>query len=91
MSHNVSYISVLVKLFFLTSGPCYDSPNMAGDYLSKSDLCGYLRISRATVDRLMAAGLPFIKLAKGKGRVLFRKRDVDRYLESKIVKNKPGR
>jgi len=43
----------------------------------------------ASVDRLMAAGLPFVKLAKGKGRVLFRKADVDSYLESKIVKNKP--
>jgi excisionase family DNA binding protein len=78
----------LSSLFF-APWPWYDSPNMAGELMTKDDLMAYLRISLPTVNRLMAAGLPFVKLAKGKGRVLFRKADVDAYLESKIVKNKP--
>jgi len=61
---------------------------MAGEYMSKADLMSYLRISKSTVERLMREGLPHIKLER---RVLFRKADVDAYLESKIVKNKPGR
>ena len=61
---------------------------MAGEYMSKTELMSYLRISKSTVERLMKEGLPHIKLER---RVLFRKADVDAYLESKIVKNKPPR
>jgi excisionase family DNA binding protein len=44
----------------------------------------YLRISRGTVDKLMKKHeLPFIKLEK---KVLFRLKDVDRWLESKLIK-----
>lgn len=44
----------------------------------------YLRISRGMLDRIMKRrDLPFIKLGK---KVLFRKQDIDRFLESKLVK-----
>ena len=59
--------------------------NMAPEYMTKNDLIAYLKISRATVGRLMEHGLPFVKLDR---RVLFRKADVDAFLESKIVKKK---
>jgi len=52
-------------------------------YFSKKDLEGYLGISKGTVERLMKQGLPYIKLER---RVLFRKEDVDAWLESKRVK-----
>ena len=55
---------------------------MESEYLTKKDLSAYLKISPATVNRLMAQGLPHIKLDR---RVLFRKADVDNWLESKIV------
>jgi excisionase family DNA binding protein len=63
-------------------------PKMSTEYLTKKDLMTYLKISRTTVDGLMRQGLPFIKL---KRRVLFRREDVDRFLESKIIRLKPGK
>jgi excisionase family DNA binding protein len=58
---------------------------MSAEYLSKKDLGDYLKISSATVSRLMQQGLPYIKLER---RVLFRRADVDRFLESKIVRKR---
>jgi excisionase family DNA binding protein len=52
-------------------------------YLTKPKVAEYLKVSLATLERLMRQGLPHIKLDR---RVLFRKADVDRWLESKIVK-----
>jgi excisionase family DNA binding protein len=52
------------------------------EYLSKKDLSVYLRISRGTVQKLMKQ-IPHIKLGK---RVLFRKADIDKFMESKLVK-----
>jgi len=60
---------------------------MPVDYMTKDDLLTYLHISRGTINRLMKRGLPHIKLER---RVLFRKADVDAYLESKVVKKKQG-
>ena len=55
--------------------------------MSKADLMKYLSVSRATIDRLMKNGLPYIKFDPGKrGGVRFRRRDIDRWLESKRVK-----
>lgn len=56
---------------------------MSIEYLTKKELMDYLKISRTTVDGLMRQGLPFIKL---KRRVLFRREDVDSFLESKIMR-----
>ena len=54
------------------------------DLLTRKEAMEYLRISRGTLDRMMRRrDLPFIKMGK---KVLFRKADIDRFLESKIVK-----
>jgi len=58
---------------------------MVTEYLTKKDLMAYLKISRTTADRLMKEGLPNIKLDR---RVLFRKEDVDAFLERFLVKAK---
>ena len=55
----------------------------AGEYMTKAELQEYLRISKSSVEKLMKQGLPHVKLTR---RVLFRKIDVDGWLESKIVK-----
>jgi excisionase family DNA binding protein len=53
-------------------------------FLTKKDLETYLSISHGTVSKLMATRqIPFIKVGK---KVLFRKADVDRWIESKIVR-----
>ncbi|MDW7759444.1 MAG: helix-turn-helix domain-containing protein [Acidobacteriota bacterium] len=51
-------------------------------YFTKREIAEYLKISLATLERLMKEGLPHIKLSR---RVLFRKADVDAWLESKII------
>jgi excisionase family DNA binding protein len=54
------------------------------DLMDKAGLMEYLKISRATLQKLMAArAFPYIKFGR---RVLFRKADIDAWLESKIVK-----
>lgn len=58
---------------------------MVTEYLTKKDLMAYLKISRTTTDRLMKDGLPHIKLDR---RVLFRKEDVDAFLERFLVRAK---
>ena len=58
------------------------SPEMSSEYLSKKDLMAYLKISAATVGRLMQQGLPYIKLPR---RVLFKREDVDAFLETKKI------
>ena len=57
---------------------------MENDLLTKEDVEAYLRIGRRTLDRLIKAReIPFIKLGR---RVLFRKTDIDAWLEFKRVK-----
>jgi excisionase family DNA binding protein len=52
--------------------------------LTRKDVMDYLRISHGTLDKLIKdQGLPCIKLDR---KVLFRKADVDHWLESKRVK-----
>jgi len=52
--------------------------------LTKKEALEYLRISHDTLQRLMKKrAFPFIKFEK---KVLFRKTDIDKWLESKIVK-----
>ena len=54
------------------------------ELMTRAELMGYLRISRGTLDRFIKKrALPFIKLDQ---KVLFRKADVDKWLESKTVK-----
>lgn len=52
--------------------------------MTKAEAIAYLRVSRGTLDKLMKKHeLPFIKLEK---KVLFRRADIDRWLEKKLVK-----
>ncbi len=62
---------------------------MSGEYLTKQEAAEYAKISLATLERLMKKKppLPHIKLDPGRrGRVLFRKQDIDRWMEKKLVK-----
>jgi excisionase family DNA binding protein len=57
---------------------------MESNLLTKEDVEAYLRIGRRTLDRLIKTReIPFIKLGR---RVLFKKVDIDAWLESKRVK-----
>ena len=57
---------------------------VSAEFLTKDELIKYLKISRPTINRMMKAHeIPFIKLAR---RVLFRKADIDKFLDSKTVK-----
>lgn len=59
------------------------SPEMERELLTKAELMEYLRISRGTVDKLIKRReVPFIKLGK---KVLFRKKEIDAWLESKKI------
>ncbi len=60
---------------------------MSAEYFSKKDLMAYLKISKGTVENLMKQGLPHVKLER---RVLFRREDIDAFLESKIVRKGGG-
>jgi excisionase family DNA binding protein len=52
--------------------------------LTRKDVMDYLRISHGTLDKLIKAReIPFIKLGR---RVLFKKSDIDTWLESKRVR-----
>ena len=52
--------------------------------MTKAELATFLHVSRGTLDKIMKRReLPFIKLEK---KVLFRKADVDRWLESKTIR-----
>jgi excisionase family DNA binding protein len=84
----VSDIDRLVKGGFYFSGwNCYDENEVKTESLmTKADVMQYLRISHDTLHRLMRSGaFPYMKLER---KVLFRKDDIDRFLESKLVKSK---
>ena len=54
------------------------------EFYTKSELMELLRISKGTLDKIMRRReIPFIKLER---KVLFRKTDVDVWLETKRVK-----
>jgi len=56
----------------------------AEGFLTKGDLMDYLKISLPTVNRLMRnREVPYVKIGK---KVLFRKIDVDRFVEKHLVK-----
>ena len=56
---------------------------MKQEYLSKKELQAYLKVSPATVSRMMKQGLPYVKLSR---RVLFRVDLVDKWLEGLMRK-----
>ncbi len=54
------------------------------DLITKQEVMEYLRISHQTLFRLMKqSAFPYFKLDR---KVLFRKADIDKWLESKLVK-----
>ena len=54
------------------------------ELMTKKEVAELLRSSLTTVDRLMSSGkLKYIKLEK---KVLFRRKDIDRWLDSRVVK-----
>jgi excisionase family DNA binding protein len=54
------------------------------DLMTRYEVMEYLRISSATLSRLTKSrSFPYIKFEK---KILFRKTDIDRFLESKLVK-----
>jgi len=54
------------------------------ELLTVNEALEYLKISRGSLYKLMKQrAFPYIKLEK---RVLFRKKDIDRFLESKLVR-----
>jgi excisionase family DNA binding protein len=54
------------------------------DLMERAEVMDYLRISRGTLDKLQKRReFPFAKIGK---KVLFRKRDIDAWLESKVIK-----
>ncbi len=59
------------------------------DLMTKQEVMEYLRISHQTLFRLMKSGaFPYIKMER---KVLFRKRDIDAYLEAHMVKPAGGK
>jgi len=57
---------------------------METDLLSQADLLEYLHISRTTLFKLIKKNeIPHMKLGR---KLLFRKKDIDAWLESKRVK-----
>ena len=59
------------------------SPIMENEYLTKMELMARLKVSRTIIDKFMRQGLPYIKLER---RVLFKREDVDAFLESKTIR-----
>ncbi len=59
------------------------------DLMERAEVMDYLRISRGTLDKLQRRGeIPFFKIGK---KVLFRKSDIDTWIESQIIKAKPAK
>jgi excisionase family DNA binding protein len=57
---------------------------MEKELLTKAEVMAFLRISKRTLDKLMRRrAIPFFKLER---KVLFRRQDIDNWLESKRVK-----
>lgn len=53
-------------------------------FLTREELMEYLKIKRSTLQKLMNKGdLPYFKLGR---RILFKKEEIDRWIESKRVK-----
>jgi excisionase family DNA binding protein len=54
------------------------------EYFTKTEAAEYVRLSRATIDRLRQSGdLRYVKVG---GRIVFRKRDLDAFMAARVVK-----
>jgi excisionase family DNA binding protein len=63
---------------------------MEKDLMTKAEVMAFLRISKRTLDKLMGNHeIPFFKLSPGRrGGVRFRRQDIDKWLESKLIKQR---
>jgi len=53
------------------------------EYLNKAEAAEYLRLSRATIDRLRQSGaLQYVKVG---GRIVFRRRDLDAFMAKRVI------
>ena len=59
---------------------------MEKELLTVGDLGAYLSIGRTTVFKLIKQGFPHVRIGK---RILFRKADVDAWVEARIVNPRP--
>jgi len=57
-------------------------------YFSREEALKYLGISRTLLDRMIREGLPYIMVGR---RRLFRKEDIDAYMESKVATSEPSK
>lgn len=53
--------------------------------MTKTECQEYLRIGKSSLEKLVKAGLPRIKLCR---KVIFRKKDVDTWLEKKVQRKR---
>lgn len=90
MSAHVYYVRLLsfcpLKSLLHVLGGSFILKTVMADkeLLTIKDLMAYLSIGRSSIYKILKVGeLPYIKLGK---RVLFRKKDVDKFLESRLVK-----
>jgi excisionase family DNA binding protein len=56
--------------------------------MTRAEIIKYLKISPATLTKLMKSrAFPFIKFEKSRrGKVLFKRADIDAFLESKVIR-----
>ena len=59
------------------------------EYLTRKESAEYLRISLRTFDDLVSKGL-LPKFRVSKGRIVFRRKDLDDYVESNRIENDDG-
>ncbi len=61
--------------------------DMIDDYMTVKQAMEYLKISRQTLLKLRTRDLPYVKIGK---KVLFRKSDIDAFMERHLVAPKKG-
>jgi len=59
---------------------------MDKEILTIPDLCKYLSVGRTSVFKLIKEGFPHVRIGK---KILFRKADIDKWLETKVQRKIP--
>jgi len=80
---NFKYFFSIVNIFILDKPVALNKilPRMK-DILTRREVCEYLRVSESFLSKLMKSGqLPYIKFER---RVLFRRQDLERLIETKV-------
>lgn len=74
----MSSIFLLQVKFFLSNFYAMDK-----DYMTSAEAREYLRVGKNTLLKFRRLGLPFVKVAR---KVLYRKSDIDAFMEKHIIK-----